>query len=331
MRGFRISEQSEILHMRREADTLAKGLGFSPEDCGRLAIVATELATNLLKHAGHGEILLGLSENASVPCVELIALDQGSGIADVEACLVDGYSTAGSQGTGLGAAKRQATSFDIYSAINLGAAVHVRVCPSKTKFKPRDSFPWAVLWRAVPGEQLCGDGFAVRNGANEFLAMVADGLGHGPFAAQASEQAVRIFEKSKAADPDALLEDLHLGLRATRGAAISVARIEQSRGLVTFSGIGNVAGALIVGGEVKRMVSRNGTVGAVARQIMGFQYPFKGDALVVLHSDGLASNWSFDKYPGLMQREPALIAAVLYRDFGRRRDDALVLVVRAQS
>ena len=114
--GLPISEQSEILHMRREAEALAKGLGFSPEDCGRLAIVATELATNLLKHAGHGEILLGLSENASVPCVELIALDQGPGMVDVDACLVDGYSTAGSQGTGLGAAKRQATSFDIYSA-----------------------------------------------------------------------------------------------------------------------------------------------------------------------------------------------------------------------
>ena len=92
-----------------------------------------------------------------------------------------------------------------------------------------------------------------------------------------------------------------------------------------------MAGALIVDGGVKRMVSRNGTVGAVARQIMGFQYPFKGDALVILHSDGLASNWSLDKYPGLAQRDPALIAAVLYRDFGRRRDDALILVVRAQS
>jgi anti-sigma regulatory factor (Ser/Thr protein kinase) len=331
MRGFPISEQSEIHHMRREADALAKGLGFSPEDCGRLAIIATELATNLLKHARQGEILLGLSENASVPCVELIALDQGPGMVDVDACLVDGYSTAGSQGTGLGAVKRQATSFDIYSALNLGAAIHVRVCPSKTKFKPRDSFPWAVVWRALPGEEFCGDGFAVRAGADELFGMVADGLGHGAFAAQASGQAVRIFEKSSTADPDTLLEDLHLGLRATRGAAISVAKIEQSRGLVTFSGIGNVAGALIVDGGVKRMVSRNGTVGAVARQIMGFQYPFKGDALIVLHSDGLASNWSLDKYPGLAQREPALIAAVLYRDFGRRRDDALILVIRAKS
>jgi anti-sigma regulatory factor (Ser/Thr protein kinase) len=331
MRGFPISEPSEILHMRREADALAKSLGYSEEDRGRLAIVATELATNLIKHAGHGEILLGLPDNASVRCVELIAIDQGQGMADVELCLADGYSTAGSQGTGLGAVERQATSFDIYSGLNLGVAIHVRVCPGKTQFKPRDPIPWAVVWRAMPGEQLCGDGFAVRVGGDEFLAMVADGLGHGPFAAQASEQAVRIFEKSTSTDPDTILEDLHLGLRATRGAAISLAKIEPSRGLVTFSGIGNVAGALAVDGGVKRMVSRNGTVGAVARQILGFQYPFHGDALVIIHSDGLASHWSLDKYPGLAAREPALIAAVLYRDFGRKRDDAMVMVVRAKS
>lgn len=133
----------------------------------------------------------------------------------------------------------------------------------------------------MPGEGVCGDGFTVRTAHDEFLGMVADGLGHSAFAAQASEQAIRIFKKSSAAEPDSLLESLHLGLRATRGAAVSVARIKQSRGVVTFSGIGNVAGALIVAGQVKRMVSRNGTVGAVARQIMGFQYPFKGDALAV--------------------------------------------------
>jgi anti-sigma regulatory factor (Ser/Thr protein kinase) len=81
MRGFRISEQSEIFEMRQEAEKLGESIGFSAEDCGRVAIVATELATNILKHAGHGEVLLGLSDDASLSCVELLALDQGSGMA----------------------------------------------------------------------------------------------------------------------------------------------------------------------------------------------------------------------------------------------------------
>ena len=47
MRSFRISEQSEIFDMRREAEKLGKSIGFSEEDCGRTAIIATELATNI--------------------------------------------------------------------------------------------------------------------------------------------------------------------------------------------------------------------------------------------------------------------------------------------
>ena len=331
MRGFRISEQSEIFEMRREAEKLGGSIGFSAEDRGRVALVATELATNVLKHAGHGEVLLGLSENASLPCVELLALDQGPGMADVDASLVDGHSTVGTHGTGLGAAKRQSTSFAIYSAPGQGTAVHARVCRSKIAFSPRDKIPWAVVWRAMPGEELCGDGFCVREHQGGLVGLVADGLGHGAFAAQAAQESVRIFEKSTAANVDDVLENVHQGLRATRGAAVAVASVDPSAGVVSFSGIGNIAGSLIEAGVTRRMVSRNGTAGLVARQIQGFQYSFKGEALLVLHSDGLSSNWSLNKYPGLAQCDPALVAAVLYRDFGRQRDDALVLVVRVGS
>ena len=49
---------------------------------------------------------------------------------------------------------------------------------------------------------------------------------------------------------------------------------------------------------------------------------------VVLHSDGLSSRWNLGTYPGLARRHPMLVAGVLYRDFGRRTDDAAVVVVR---
>ena len=216
MRSFRISEQSEIFEMRREAEKLGKSIGFSEEDCGRTAIIATELATNILKHAHHGEILLGQSENASVPSVELLALDQGPGMADVDASFVDGHSTVGTHGTGLGAAKRQSSSFAVYSTLGHGTAIHVRVCRSKIAFSPRDKTQWAVVWRAMPGEELCGDGFCVREGKNGLLGLVVDGLGHGAFAAQAAQEAVRIFEKPTSPHVDDVVESIHQGLRATR-------------------------------------------------------------------------------------------------------------------
>jgi hypothetical protein len=74
------------------------------------------------------------------------------------------------------------------------------------------------------------------------------------------------------------------------------------------------------------MVSHNGTVGHQMRRVQEFVYPWPAEALVILHSDGLATQWRL--LPGLAARDPALIAAILYRDFRRGRDDVTVLVAR---
>jgi hypothetical protein len=50
--------------------------------------------------------------------------------------------------------------------------------------------------------------------------------------------------------------------------------------------------------------------------------------LLVMHSDGLATHWNLDQYPGLVGRRPSLIAGVLYRDFARGRDDVTVVVAK---
>ena len=157
--------------------------------------------------------------------------------------------------------------------------------------------------------------------------MVADGLGHGPEAAEASVQAVRLFHRFNGHRAPVLLDYIHGGLRATRGAAVSVARFQPASGKVVYAGIGNIAGVIVANGELKRMVSMPGTAGHNARKIQAFEYPF-ASGLVILHSDGLASSWTLDRYPDLAQRHPVLIAAVLYRDLTRRRDDVTVLVAK---
>jgi hypothetical protein len=72
----------------------------------------------------------------------------------------------------------------------------------------------------------------------------------------------------------------------------------------------------------------HGTVGHDLRKIQQFQYPWPAGALLVMNSDGLVSSWSLGRYPGLASRAPSLIAAILYRDFHRGRDDATVVVLR---
>jgi hypothetical protein len=75
------------------------------------------------------------------------------------------------------------------------------------------------------------------------------------------------------------------------------------------------------------MVSMAGTAGFNTRKIRAFDYPFT-QGLIILHSDGLASSWTVDRYPNLATLHPSLIAAILYRDFTRLRDDATVLVAK---
>jgi hypothetical protein len=121
---------------------------------------------------------------------------------------------------------------------------------------------------------------------------------------------------------------MHDGLRHTRGAAAAVAEISIGARLLKYAGVGNVSGAIYRAGATRYAVSLNGTLGHEVRQFREYSYPWGPDALFVMFSDGLASHWSLDDYRGLRLRHPAVIAAVLYRDFSRQRDDVTVVVGR---
>lgn len=331
MTSIPVTEASQVADARRRATGVAQRLGFDETAAGRVAIVATELATNLVKYGTNGEILLGTFEDETGTGVEIIALDRGPGVANLADALRDGHSTGGSPGTGLGAVRRQSQAFDIAAWPGRGLAVLARVSGTTSKASASEPPPiprsGAV---AVPlrGETVNGDAYCVRPHDGGWTALVADGLGHGPLAAQASEAAVRVFRKHEREAPGRVLAAVHAGLGQTRGGAVSVARYEPSRGMLVFAGIGNVAGAVITDGVIKRLVSLPGTAGVVARRIQEFEQPFTPRSLLVMCSDGIGTSWTLDSYPGLLAAHPSLIASVIYRDFARGRDDATVVVVR---
>lgn len=326
--AVRVNEQSQVAGARREALAQANRLGFGEEHAGRVALVATELATNLVKHVrGGGEMLAGIYEDATGSGVELFSLDRGAGMANLVRNVQDGYSTTGSPGTGLGAVIRLSETSEVWSRPGRGTAVLARCSARRRRGAASSAVPaWGGIAVSKAGEEVCGDAWCVGDGAGARTLMVADGLGHGPDAAVASHEALRIFRKRAGEAPAAMLEAMHAGLRGTRGAAVSVARIDPDRKVVVFAGVGNVGGALVSGDQMRRMVSHNGTVGHVARRFQEFEYPYGDGSLVVLTSDGIASGWTLDRYAGVTQVHPSLIAALIYRDFARGRDDATVLV-----
>ena len=325
---FPVEEASQVAAVRRAAQRLAEQLGFSETRAGTVALVATELATNLAKHARGGRMLLRSAADPGF--IEIVALDRGPGIPDVALSQRDGYSTAGTRGEGLGAVSRQADDLHIYSAAS-GTAMVARVSREAAPAAARQPrLEIGAVRVNAPGEQVCGDEWAARVRDERLVVMVADGLGHGLQAYDASRAACETFERVHEAPPAEIVEQVHQALHGTRGAAVAVLAADLERGIARSCGIGNVAGAILVpGGEGRHsLVSLSGTAGHARPRLQEFQHPFPPGSMLVMHSDGISAQWQLETYAGLRPKHPTVIAAVLYRDFGRQRDDATVVVVK---
>lgn len=321
---FAIDDASQVGEARRAAQVLAAELGFDDAAAGRLALGVTELGTNLVRHAGGGALLLGLDGDA----VELLSLDTGPGM-DIERCLQDGFSTGGTAGTGLGAVKRISNRFSAFSLPQRGAVISARF-EARTQNAIRSAIGYSVagIGLPAPGEHVSGDGWGLRIKDGRPMLLVADGLGHGPEAAKASDLALDLFRRSTLNGPAAILEDAHATLRSTRGAAVAIVAIESMLDRLVFAGAGNITGRLISGVSDRSLISQPGTLGVQIRRLQDVAHDWPDHAILVLFSDGIVSRWNLEGVGGLLACEPMVIAGWILRDHCRGRDDATVVVLR---
>lgn len=326
-----ITETTQPGGLRRSVAELGRSLGLDDEALGRASIVATELGTNLVKHAtGGGEVLFRPMVYNNASGIELISIDRGPGMANPERMQMDGVSTSGSQGTGLGAMRRLSDEFALYSSKGVGTAVLSRIWagrPYDRVWKP--SFQWGVVNLPIPGEEMSGDGWGILLGKGRAQVMVVDGLGHGEGAALAAHEAIRAFTESGDLSAVDAIKKLHVRLRSTRGAAVAVASISVKESRVKYVGVGNIYGRIVRLGEPSSsLVTMNGTVGHQTPKIKEFLYPWEMNSMLIMNSDGFLSNWDLAAFPGLLQYHPALVAAMVYREYHRGTDDAAVLAIR---
>lgn len=324
---FHVNESSQIAFARRACADLARNLGFDETQAGKVSIVITEACTNLLKHAGGGDLIVRSVQRGTRSGIEILAIDSGPGIANVAASICDGVSTAGTQGTGLGAMRRLSDEFDIYSQSGKGTAI-LLVVLSVSEPSNDDALLIGGVCLPLPSEDVSGDAWTCRSVGNTTTILVADGLGHGPDARAASQPAIDLIERHGFDSPTEVLNKAHDALRGTRGAAVAVAMIAPAQNRLSFAGVGNIAAFLFNREGRKQFMSHNGIVGSNMRRVQEFDFDWNEHSMLILHSDGLLTNWNLDQYPGLESRAPALIAAVLVRDFSRKRDDITVVVVR---
>ena len=322
---FPMGDASRVGEARRHAMQLAADCGLDDTESGRLALVVTELATNLVRHAQHGRLLL--SSRRARGEVEVISIDEGPGIADIHRSLGDGYSTGSTPGTGLGAVRRLARRFDLHSTVPGGTLIVAQVGGRAAQ----DASHLGAVSQAAPGEHVCGDGWAFALEGELTAVMVVDGLGHGPDAAEAAAAALDVFGQEPFTPTDILLERIHQRLRSTRGAAVMLLQADAAAGVVRSAGAGNVMARLVSGVSDRTLLCQNGTAGLTIRTPEEISTPWPPHALLVVISDGIESRWKPEVLAPVLSRDPALAAALLMRDHCRGRDDATVAVLRRKD
>jgi anti-sigma regulatory factor (Ser/Thr protein kinase) len=320
----RVTDESSVGEVRRLAATVAHRLELDETKAGKLALLATEASRNVLVHGGGGEVVLAGMREGDASVARILALDKGDGIANIGLALSDGYSTAGTMGGGMGAMKRLASKFEVFTG-KTGTVVLLEVGNGKTGH----GLECAGMAIPYPGERLCGDGWDYHHVADRTVALVVDGLGHGLGAAEAAQEAIATFRRRIESGPGEILSYIHDALKKTRGAVAAVVEIRPRERAVIHAGVGNISAVLHSKGGTRSLVSFNGTLGMNIQRIHEFRAEWDRDSVLVMHSDGLQTRWDLSSYSGLLARHPALIGGTLLRDFRRMRDDASVLVLKA--
>ena len=326
---FPMAEASRVGEARRHAARVALECALGEVEAGRLAIIVTELANNLVRHAKRGHLLIGgrIAERE----VEVLAIDHGPGIENVEKSLGDGFSTGGTPGTGLGAVRRLATEFDLHSSVPEGSIVLARVRAADAREVVPTSLCAAAVSLAKPGEHVCGDSWAFAFEGARAAVVVADGLGHGPDAAEASLAALEAFRAEPFEPPRAVLQRIHARLRSTRGAAVTVIQADHDLGSIRIAGAGNVVGRIVTGTEDRTLLTQHGTAGITIRTPDEITVPWPAHGLLIVCSDGIETRWKPESLRPVLGRDPAVAAALLMRDHFRGRDDATAAVLRRKD
>lgn len=318
----------------RAARDLAAALGFDEIGCEEMGLAASELASNLVKHAGGGTIeLIPLTEGRRRG-LEIQSVDSGPGMADVEQAMTDGFSTSGGLGYGLGSVNRLMDTVKIDSRPGPGGGTRIvgtRWLRAEEPSLPPCPLAFGVSTRAHPAMTSNGDAFVIKRWGTQALASIIDGVGHGEPAQRAAHAARHYLETHY----DLPLADLFLGVgracRSTRGVVMAVARFDWDRASLTFASVGNIESRVIGARQGMNLIVRRGIVGVDAPPPLVTEHRWEQDDVMVLHSDGLTSRWQWEDFPELMTASATVAAQRLVGALAKDDDDATAVVVKGRT
>lgn len=322
---------SDVAIARGAARATATTVGFDERTIEEIALAASELASNLVKHAGGGMLLLSGIATGGRTGMQIESLDSGPGIGDVDQAMADGFSTAGGLGYGLGAVNRLMDEVEFSAGDRAGAGTRV-VCRRWVRLAAPNLSPCPLevgaATRRHPATAVNGDTFVVKQWDASILVAVIDGVGHGRFAHRAA-QAARQFVESHFDQP---LPAIFLGAgracRATHGVVMALARFDWAVARLVFASVGNVQARVLGASIPMSFIVRRGIVGLNAPNPAVTEHDWDPQNVMVLHSDGLSSGWRWEDFQRVWSEPAGAIARRLLVTLARDDDDATVLVVK---
>jgi anti-sigma regulatory factor (Ser/Thr protein kinase) len=330
--SIRVSDASDVSAARRAAKRTAEVIGFDEVAREEIALVVSELGSNLVEHASGGTLTIKPLDSLGRRGLQVESLDSGPGIEDVGQAVADGYSTTGSLGYGLGTVNRLADEFEITSRGGSGPGTHI-VCQHWLRRRGasesgRPPLDFGAATRAHPGMRVNGDAFVIKRRDESALVAVIDGLGHGQYAHRASQKARQYVERHPDQELTRLFRGVGRACRGTRGVVMAVARFDWREERLTFGMVGDVAARVFGNREPIGFHIRRGILGGQAPNPAVTHHAWDPENVLVLHSDGLTSRWRWGDFPGLADRSATEAARELLRRLGKENDDATVVVVK---
>jgi anti-sigma regulatory factor (Ser/Thr protein kinase) len=330
--SYTIEERSYVAYLKREIHNEVQQANFSPMRVGEIDIIVSEMCSNLVKHAGGGDILYRtFNSDNDQSTFEIIALDKGPGIPDLQRMIKDGASTTKTLGQGLGAMERLSNLFQIYTIPEWGTILYAKVTTLVSTFARRESFELEVRGLCVPKprEIVSGDAYRVKKTKSDIRIFVGDGLGHGQHAHEAVMLASNFFFESNETNPVDMIRQMHEKVRKSRGLVATIAILDRSLNEWKICGVGNILTRLYQGITYKNYMSYNGTIGLnIPTSMNSSKFAAERNQFLVMASDGIRTRWDLSKFPSILKYDNMVMAAAVYKDFNRGTDDASVVIAK---
>jgi anti-sigma regulatory factor (Ser/Thr protein kinase) len=328
--AFKAEDRSYFAILKKQIHNLAAGAGFDEGRIGELDIVVAEVVSNLVKHAGGGQVLVKLVEEDKIQGIEIISIDNGPGMTDVSRMVADGVSTKNTLGQGLGAMKRLSDVFQVYSQKDWGTVIIIRIFKEERALfrkAPKEEVQSVVIPK--PGEIECGDGFFY-TANNEYVKIfLGDGLGHGPEAAKAVTGAGTAFLACDENEPTEIIRFINNEVKKTRGLVGTIAVFDVGSRKWRICGVGNISTKIMSPANAKNFMSYNGIIGLnVPRTLSSQEIPYEKGQHIIMCSDGIKSKWDTIKYAAIHRYDASILAASLFKDYARLTDDMSVAVCK---